>query len=115
MLHQRQVFMCPCCGGFIGEAAPLDAISESRLSDSQKIIFNRLAKTVGRDVTAEALVSLLYDHRSDGGPDRPHQTVSAFVVYLNKRIRKHGWVIISRGRGRYNSAKYRLIPLEAGA
>lgn len=108
-----ETFTCPCCGGFIGEAAPVEFVLGHGLSESHRKIFSRLSTRLGAEVSSDTLIDTLYSDREDGGPIAARLVLSQLVHTLNKRIEAHGWIVTSRGRGRGNQAVYRLIPREA--
>ena len=110
-----QTVMCPCCGGFMGEAAPLDAVREKVRMGHQLIILDLLSRHVGRLVPSDAIIDAMYSHRSDGGPDQASRILSVVINRLKKTIEAFGWTIVSVGRGSGNTASYRLQPVEAGA
>ena len=110
-----QTYSCPCCGGFIGEAAPIEQVRESITPPAQRIIFDLLARSIGRAVHRDAIIELMYGGRSDGGPDTADHVVKAQVSQLRRRIEPFGWTIsVSRG-GSGHLAQWRLIPTEASA
>jgi DNA-binding response OmpR family regulator len=113
MLHQRQAFTCPCCGGFIGEAASIDSVSE-RVTGQQRIIIDLLGKQPGRAIPRDKILFALYGDRYDGGPDYSENIISVNISRLRKLLHGYGWDIVGTSRGGAKSS-YRLIPLEAGA
>lgn len=115
MLHQRQSFTCPCCQGFIGEAAAMQFVSDRLSLGHQQTVFEMLSRHMGRPVSKDRLVTALYSDRPDGGPEFADNIVSIEILRLRKAIEAFGWTITSHGRGSGNRAVYRLIPLEAGA
>ncbi|MDM9643859.1 hypothetical protein [Rhizobium sp. S163] len=110
-----QTYCCPSCGGFIGEAAPIEQVRESITVPAQRIIFDLLSRSIGRAVHRNAIIELMYGGRSDGGPDTADHVVKAQVSQLRRRIEPFGWTIsVSRG-GSGHLAQWRLIPTEASA
>lgn len=114
MLSRVQNFSCPCCGGHLGEAAPLEFIRDHIAIGHQKRIFDRLSSRVGREFAKESLIDAMYGDRSDGGPMHAENIVSIEVGRLRKTLERFGWSLISKGRGTGNKAFYRLTPTEVG-
>lgn len=110
-----QTYSCPCCGGSIGEAAPIDAVLERVPRGQQKSILELLSKRAGRTVDKESVLSILYDDRADGGPENPSLVIAAQLSYLRKFLGPYGWSIVTSGGGRGSQTCYRLIPTEVGA
>lgn len=106
---------CPTCGGYLGEAAPLSAVREQVGIGHQLTIFDSLSRRVGNMVTSEGLIDAMYSDRSDGGPDNATSVLTTTVSRLKDRVEGYGWTIVSFGRGKGNSASYKLVPLQAGA
>lgn len=113
MLHKRETFTCPCCGGYIGEAAPVAFVAERLPVGHQARVFEAFSRRVGRPFTKESLIQTMYGDRSDGGPETADNIVSIQVLRLRTFLEQYGWTITSEGRGRGNKVFYRLIPLEA--
>lgn len=109
-----QTVMCPCCGGFMGEAAPLDAVREKVRMGHQLIILDLLSRRVGRLVSNTDIVDAMYGDRADGGPENCGNVAKVTICRLKKTIEAFGWTIVSVGRGSGNTASYRLQPVEAG-
>lgn len=114
IIPQVQSYTCPCCHGFIGEAAPIDAVLERVARGQQKSILELLSRRVGRTVAKESVLSHLFDDRADGGPDGADRVLAVQLSYLRKFIGRYGWSIVTTGGGRGASTFYRLIPTEAG-
>lgn len=114
MLNQRQAFTCPSCGGFIGEAASVEFVSERLPKGQQTVIFNLLAKRLSRPVAKEAIVDQLFGSRSDGGPDTANRVVDVQLTHLRRNLSNFGWMIKKTGGGHGTPTFYRLVPLEAG-
>lgn len=115
MLLKRQTFTCPCCGGFIGEAASVDEIIASLSPNSRTTIFKLLAKHIGRYVPKNQIMNDLFGYYQ---PETAAMAVNVYMTHLRKEIAPFGWTIVCQGRtgGRgAEGALYRLIPLEAGA
>ncbi len=109
-----QVCSCPTCGGFMGEAAPLEAVREKVRMGHQLIILDLLSRRVGILVGSDAIIDAMYSGRRDGGPDKASQVLAVTMNRLKTTIEAFGWTIASVGRGSGNKASYRLIPREAG-
>lgn len=114
MLNRIQSYQCPCCGNYLGEAAPLDLVRDAISHGHQRTIFDELAKKQGVPVHKEKLLSVMYGSVG-GGPDTSDQVAATMISALKKKLERYGWTIHSAGGGRGNVSRYRLIPLEAGA
>lgn len=115
VIPQVQSYTCPCCHGYIGEAAPIDAVLERVSRGQQKAILEILAKRVGKTVAKDSVLSVLFDGRADGGPDNAAHVLAVQISYLRKFVGTYGWSILTTGGGRGASTFYRLVPTEAGA
>lgn len=115
MLQTRQSFTCPCCGGFLGESAPIEFLLEKVSKGQQAVILGMLAKRVGRLVSKEAFMEQMYGDRADGGPDSAGNVVNVQLIHLRKKIKPFGWALIRQGGGHGAPTFYRLAPMEAGA
>lgn len=114
-LHTKiQSFMCPCCGGFIGEAAPIAQVRDYVTAPAQRLIFDMLSKSPGEPVMRDRIVSRMYSHRRDGGPDQSDNTLRSMVCQLRRKIEPFGWTITTSKGGSGYLAQWRLIPTEAG-
>lgn len=114
--HPRiQAYTCPCCQGFIGEAAPIQAVIEAERSWVSKAILETLSKPVGRRVRRDALIEAIYQLEDE--PDNSSNSFAVTLSHLRKRLSVYGWMIKregSRGPTGEGGAVYRLIPAEAG-
>jgi hypothetical protein len=110
-----QSYCCPSCGGFIGEASPIEKVREALTAPSQRLIFDALSRPVGRSVHRETLFSLIYGNRRDGGPDRGEHVLTVHVSQLRRKIEPFGWTITASRGGSGNLAQWRLIPTEVSA
>ena len=110
--HPRiQAFSCPCCGGFIGEAAPLDKVAELLTSDQQRYVFDALAKKPGANVTRAELYDTVFGHRKVR-PTDPSHGFANLISSLRKRLEPHGWMIqCTNGARRGGRSVYRLLPI----
>ncbi|CAN7392652.1 helix-turn-helix domain-containing protein [Neorhizobium sp. LjRoot104] len=111
-----QSFTCPCCRGFIGEAAPIEMVVDSLGHPMFVTLLNELSKKVGRNVRRQVLLDACYADDEDGGPDDAPRAFRANLSKLRKAIKDFGWTVEcvgGRGRGNYGGAFYRLIPTEA--
>jgi len=70
------------------------------LSRSERVILGVLVARPA--ATRESLHAALYDHRPDGGAS--DNAVSVFMVKLRRKVRPHGVIIHSGGRGRTGAA-----------
>ncbi|MBD9372793.1 winged helix-turn-helix domain-containing protein [Rhizobium sp. ARZ01] len=107
-----ETYSCPCCGGSIGEAAPIQSIIDAEKSWVSKAILETLSKPVGKRVRRDALIEAIYQFE-----DEPDNAVMVFRVKLT-RLRKHlgafGWMIQregSKGPQGGRGAVYRLLPI----
>jgi len=114
MLNHRQAYSCPACGGYIGEAASVEFVSERLPKGQQTAIFNLLAKRLSRPVPKEIIIDLLFSDRADGGPETASRVVDTQLAHLRKIVQGYGWVIKRVGGGRGGQCSYQLIPLECG-
>lgn len=109
--HPRiATFTCPCCKGFIGEAAPLDQVADLITADQQRYVFNALSKEPGASVNRDELYKAMYGHIRTM-PSYPGKGFSNLISLLRSKLEAHGWTIECR---RGAKAFYRLLPLEAG-
>lgn len=108
-----QSYACPACGGFIGEAAPIDQVKSAITAPSQRLIFDLLSRSVGQPVMRDTMIDLMYSHRADGGPDTADHVLKAMVSQLRRRIEPFGWTISTSKGGSGYLAQWRLIPTEA--
>lgn len=113
MVSRVQSYSCPCCGGFIGEAAKPEDVSVG-LRGHKRTMFKVLSRNIGRPVSKEDFIREMYGMRADGGPDDAGNVVCVEMLRLRRAIEPFGWTISSTGRAGLK-AEYRLIPLEAGA
>lgn len=110
-----QQFSCPCCGSFIGEASTIEQVRESLTAPAQRLIFDALARSVGKPVHRETLFDRIYGNRADGGPERGEQVLTVHVSQLRRKIEPFGWTITASRGGSGNLAQWRLIPTEVSA
>jgi hypothetical protein len=111
--HPRiQSYCCASCGGFIGEAAPIETIIEAERSWVAKAILQTLSRPVGKRVRRDALIEAVYQLE-----DEPENAVRSFAVVLSrlrKRLEGFGWMIQregSKGPSGERGAIYRLLPI----
>ncbi|NLS03593.1 helix-turn-helix domain-containing protein [Rhizobium sp. P32RR-XVIII] len=110
-----QTYTCPCCGGFIGEAAPIQAVIDSEKSWVSKAILEALSKPVGKRMRRDALIEAIY--QLDDEPDGAANSFRVTLSHLRRRVQQYGWLIQtegSKGSVQGLGAVYRLIPVEAG-
>ncbi|WP_084682924.1 helix-turn-helix domain-containing protein [Neorhizobium vignae] len=108
-----QSFCCPTCGGFIGEAAPIEAVIDAQTSPVSKAILTALSSPIGKHMTRDDIVSAVWPRRK---PDDPANNFRVTLYSLRKRLTPVGWSIVcerSRGLSDENGSFYRLIPTEA--
>lgn len=114
VIPQTQAYVCPCCQGFIGEAAPIEMVLERVPRGQQKAILGLLSQRIGRTVAKSSMMSALFDARPDGGPELADNVINAQMCRLRKLVEPHGWSIITTGGGRGSETFYRLLPTEVG-
>lgn len=112
---QSSQFTCPCCKGFIGEAAPIDAVIDAENSPVAKRILRALSNPVGSRVPTKDIIKKVWpvDRPSD-----PSQSLRVAMCNLRKRLQLYGWSLVtdrSRGITEYGGSFYRLIPAEVSA
>lgn len=113
--HPRiQTFTCPCCKGFIGEAAPIEQVREYVTAPSRRLILDMLSKRIGAPVLRDNIMSRMYGSRADGGPESGDTVLKVMVSQLRRQIEPYGWTITGSRGGSGELAQWRLIPLEAG-
>lgn len=110
-----QSFTCPCCRGFIGEAAPVEAVEATLTSATQKAMFRVLSKKPGAPVQRETLMAAMFNHRPDGGPESSQSVFGVTMMRLRGAIYSFGWMIDRKGGGKGGEAVYRLLPIEVSA
>jgi len=108
-----QSYCCPACGGFIGEAAPIDEVKKAISSPSRRCILDLLAADVGRHRTRLDMQSALSQLGRTARVLSP-KNIHVQVCNLRKEIEPFGWTI-ANSTGAPFAAQYRLVPTEAGA
>lgn len=103
-----QTYSCPCCGGSIGEAAPLAQVRRFVTSAKKLQIFDMLAAEPGAPVYRNDVSASVY------GSDVSSNVLKAAVSQLRREIEPYGWTITSGKGGRSPLIQWRLIPTEAG-
>lgn len=101
---------CPCCGGFIGDAASIADIIATLAPNCRTTIFKTLSHQVGKFVTKQQIMSELYGYEQ---PSTGAQAISVYMSHLRKEIAPFGWMVECSGRtgGRGSEgALYRLVP-----
>jgi hypothetical protein len=114
-IPQTSQFTCPCCRGFIGEAAPVEFIKDAVVGGLQVKIMSKLIDAKSRPVRMEDLIESCFADDPDGGPDDPSNSITVAIHKLRKRLEPFGWHIEKQGgggRGFNGGAFYRLIPAE---
>lgn len=112
---QTAQFTCPCCKGFIGEAAPIDFVKDAVIGGLQVKIMKELTDRVSRPVMMSHLIDKCFEDDPDGGPENAANSIHVAIHKLRKRLSAFGWCIEGSGRGSagfYGSGTYRLIPAE---
>lgn len=99
--------MCPCCKGFIGEAAPLEQVRRFVTSVHKVQIFDMLASEPGAPVYRKDVSAALYG-KAVGN------VLAVTVSQLRREIEPYGWTITFGKGGNSSLAQWRLIPVEAG-
>lgn len=112
---QTAQFTCPCCKGFIGEAAPIEAVIDAENSTVAKRILKVLSSPVGRRVPTKDVIKSVWP---SGRPSHAVTSLRVAIMKLRRRLRHYGWSLItdrSRGINEYGGSFYRLIPAEVTA
>lgn len=102
-----QPITCPCCGGFLGEAAPIEAM-RAHFSDGEFKAIKALASSGETGLTPGDLAFKLH-HKDDTAT---RQKMRILICALRRKVEKFGYYIPGGTRGRI--AVYRLLPVEAG-
>lgn len=111
-IPQTTQYVCPCCKGFIGEAAPIDQVIDAEQSRVSKRILSALSNPVGSRVSIAAITRYIWLNKQ---PSNPEAVFRVTMVALRKRLDSYGWAIIcdrSRGIDEHGGSFYRLIPAE---
>lgn len=93
---------CPHCGSVI--PLPIEGI---HFTKSERKIYEYVAKHPRCETTD--IISRLYGHREDGGPEGPRTAVHVFINRINKKLTDHKIKSSARGPG----ATYRLVEIKA--
>lgn len=104
-------YVCPCCGGDIGEAPSIERVREMITQPSRRVIFDLLAEVPGKAVHRDVIYRRLYGHRHDGGPISGETSIHVFMSILRRQLAPYGWYISSSRGGRGRASEYRLIPI----
>lgn len=107
VVPKTTAFMCPCCKGFIGEAAPLDQVKLAITAPTRRQIFDLLSAEVGKPVMRADVLSSL-----DRKPSP--QNIAVQISKLRDELEAFGWTI-TNSQGASKLAQWRLIPTEASA
>lgn len=110
-----QAFTCPCCHGYIGEAAPIDDVRSAIRSPWQGAVIGLLASQIGKPVRRERIVNAVYAASGRQAPLTAENSLSTIISNARRSIEPYGWTIVTRGGGRGNIGTYTLTPREAGA
>lgn len=111
-LPLTEAHTCPCCGGPIGEAAPIAAVIDAEKSWVSKAILEVLSRPVGKRVRRDAIIEAIYQLEDE--PETAEQVFRTTMTGLRKRIEAFGWMIKregSKGPQRSSGSLYRLIPI----
>lgn len=112
-----QSFTCPCCRGFIGEAAPIEMVLSAVSSTTGRKILEKLSTKVGKQFHRDEIIDFVYASDPSGGPDDAAGTFSVTLFRLRQTISDFGWTIEKKGGGGHGEFStpglYRLIPTEA--
>ena len=82
---------------------------------SHRVIFDLLAKANGGFVSKEQIITRLYGHSPDGGPEVANNIVNQFLYRMRKQLAELGWYLETARDPLCRTSRYRLVPLEAGA
>jgi hypothetical protein len=113
VIPKIQTFTCPCCGGFIGEAAPIDQVREYVTAPGQRLILDMLSKKVRAPIRRDSIMHRMYGGRQDGGPEQGDTVIKVMVSQLRRKIEPFGWTVTGSKGGSGELAQWRLIPTEA--
>lgn len=98
-------YCCPTCHGFIGEAAPIDAVLNSEMAPKRKAILQALSSPVGKTVSREDLMAVVFPTYQPSDPKK------VFHIHMRRArnvAEQFGWMIKSEG---YRGTAYRLLPI----
>lgn len=107
----RPAVLCPCCNRPMDGPAPVHELQAIHMPGHQRVIITALARAYPREVTGDALVTALYDHRTDGGPENARQNLAVYLCRIRKVLPRYGWTIPRITSGRGNTGRYRLEPV----
>jgi len=93
--------VCPCCGRPVVTPMAMTSLGAAiQLSNHERRIFNRLARSPGAWVSPAQLVDAVFSDEEDGGPERAVSSVSSAVKTLRRKLATTGLKIeTSFGRG----------------
>lgn len=107
-----EAYSCPCCGGLIGEAAPIQSVIDAEKSWVSKAILETLSKPVGRRVRRDTLIEAIYQIEDE--PENARVVFGVTLTRLRRRLEAFGWMIHregSKGPQGGRGAIYRLMPI----
>jgi hypothetical protein len=103
-------YWCPCCGGPLGQAAPIADVIAS-MNGHARIVLARLAEKPGYPVERVALIAVMYGHHFSGGPVAAGNVAQSIISKLRRKLVRFGWTVsYARQNGRGNHGNYRLVP-----
>lgn len=109
-LPQTTPCTCPTCGGYMGEAAPLEAVREA-LTGRERRVFDALEEAGAGGITTVDLSIKLFGSECGCSERKMHYTTE-LISFLRKRLEPFGYCV-PRNKA-LNRGKYRIIPMEAG-
>ncbi|MGV2071648.1 hypothetical protein ACQZ4Z_12920 [Agrobacterium vitis] len=110
--HARfQRFCCPTCGGDLGEAPTVQAITP-QITKRLRPVLKAIADAGVVGVSMEDLALCLWGAYAarHGGPNR----LKVYIHELRREIERFGYYIPKNAGGGGNKGLYRLLPLEVG-
>lgn len=94
---------CPCCQG----AGTVELNAPVRLSPTENQIYLIVRRCTQEGISSDAIRSLLYADREDGGP-AGFKTLHVQVMHINRKLRDGGIAHRIRTNHRGIGALYRL-------
>jgi hypothetical protein len=110
MLSRIQHFACPTCGSPIGEAQPIERLSEGDFTRQQRLIIETMRPHVGAWMPTEQIEKALWDAVGRKSINPSKRLVATQISNMQSELVLYGWTIAGDRRGHY-----KLIPMERGA
>jgi len=105
------MLICPCCGGPMADAVPVEDLLHMSVPQQQMRIIKALADAYPRAVSKSQLIDAIYWDDPDGGPDNPSNVINQQLCRLRPLVSMHGWTIPMARGGAGNYGLYRLLPM----